>query len=284
MGEPSGTNPVNAHDPDAGQRTHRGAAAALAAIGRGPMNPMLTRRNLILTILTTLTTLAIGAAATMREDDLTDLFTTQPGPAQPIHYRQGTILTFNPTTLENTVQVGKTTFQNLPVLGVAEAATYQPGTKIGIATVDNVWCIIGRFVIPGTPDATNAITLIGQRRRTAVITTQQSTSSASFVDLTTVGPTIADVLVPASGKIQVTLFANLGGPANSMSPRITGATTIEPSTQRSLAIAAAGFIGSAVLLYENLPIGGLVTFTMKYRSNGVDQADFSDRTLIVEAL
>jgi hypothetical protein len=92
-------------------------------------------------------------------------------------FRQGTIVTFDPVTLEHTVDVGGKIFANLQILGVAEAASLRPGSVVGIQTVGNSWYIIGRMVQPGTDGATDAITLLGQRRHTATILSQEDTLS-----------------------------------------------------------------------------------------------------------
>lgn len=217
-------------------------------------------------------------------DDLTDLFAPPPaGPSQPMYYRQGVIQTWNPVTLENTVAVAGTVLANLPVLGVAEAASFTPGARIGIMRVGETWAIIGRFVTPATPDATDAITQIGQRRLSAEVLTNETTNSATFVDLATIGPLIS-MPIPASGKVQVTISSYLGGPSNQCSVDISGAATEAPSLAKGLVIATAGMVASRVVVYTGLPAGGLCTFKLMYASNGVSTVDFRNRMIIVEAL
>lgn len=254
---------------------------------------MLTRRNLIHALTRTLT---IGAATmAIGSDDLTDLFTAQPsGLATPMRYLQGVIQTWNPTTLENTVRVGQTTLTNLPVLGAAEAASYREGITVGIAIVNAAWAIIGRFVIPNTPDAADAITQISQRTYTATVLTQQATSSATFVDLATAGPTVTGVRIPASGKVEVTIcaqFATTSGAAatlpGSVGVDVSGATTIAPDTKQSLLCIApnpAGIQASRSVLFTGLPAGGICNFKLMYRSDGATSVDFSFRDIIVRAL
>lgn len=245
---------------------------------------MLTRRTLMLA------TLGIGGTATMAADDLTSLFTSQPDtPDTPMRYRQGVIREWNPITLENKVQVGKTLFVNLPVLGVAEAASFTINTTVGLAVVEHTWAIIGRFVIPGTDDAEDAITQLGQRAHTATVLTQQATSSTSFVDLATVGPAVT-VLIAASGKAKVTIsaqFAATVGPltAGSVGVEVSGATSIAANSQQSLLMIAdqGGINATRVVLFEGLPAGGSCTFTLKYSTGGAS-VDFSNRDITVETL
>lgn len=225
-----------------------------------------------------------------RPYDLTDLLTAQPeGPSLPIRYRQGTVTAWNPITLQNTVLVGGALMQDLPVLGVAEAASFRPGVKVGIAVVEgdgvSTWAILGRFVIPNTADATDAITQLGQRSKTDSIPTQESTANVGFVDLATVGPRIIDVLIPASGKATVTISAEISAPViGKIGIAVTGATTIAANSARALADYGSnpGLNASKVLLFEGLPPGGLCTFTCKYASDGANNAFFQSRELIVE--
>jgi len=250
---------------------------------------MLTRRAAILTAL------GLGAATmTGRADDLTDLFTAQPtGPATPIMYRQGIIQTWNPTTLQNTVRVGQTTLTDLPVLGVAEAASYREGTTVGLAIINSTWAIIGRFVIPNTDDAQDAITQISQRAQTATILTQESTDSSTFVDLATVGPQVLNVRIPASGKVEVVISAQFTAhdpdpvSVGSVGVQVSGSTTIAPDSKQSLLFLApnpAGIQASRSVLFTGLPVGGNCHFKLMYRADGSTLMDFAFRDIIVRAL
>lgn len=250
---------------------------------------MLTRRAAILT------TLGLGAAAMATMNDLTDLFTTPPqDTAVPIMYRQGTIQTWNPVTLENTVLVGRTLFTNLNVIGVSEVASYREGVTVGIISINSSWAIIGRFVIPATADAQDAITQVSQRTYTATVLTQEATASATFTDLATVGPTVTGVRIPASGKVEVTICAQMattsGAAATlpgSVGVDVSGSATIAPDTKQSLLCIApnpAGFQGSRAVLFTGLPAGGICNFKLMYRSNGATSVDFAFRDIIVRAL
>lgn len=69
-------------------------------------------------------------------DDVSALFgETQEPPSQPTSYRQGTLLTFDPDTLENTVDVGGTILVNLPILGSADRTVMVPNATVGVMPV-----------------------------------------------------------------------------------------------------------------------------------------------------
>jgi len=225
----------------------------------------------------------------MLEDDLTPLFTAAPaGAATPMLYRQGVIRSWNPITLENTVKVGRTVLSNLPVLGVAEAASLAEGATVGIMSVGSTWAIIGRFVIPGTADATDAITQLGSRTRTARIDTNETLTTAAWSDLATVGPLVSGVLVPASGIALVTVTATIG-PNPTVAPEwgavgfdIAGPSNVAPNLNEALLIWGARFMGaSRTCVVTGLTPGGPYTFTMKYHGNGTFLTNFSNRVISV---
>lgn len=246
---------------------------------------MLTRRAALLTAL------GLTGAAIMPTDDLAPLFTSQPDrPAQPMSYRQGIIQTWNPVTLENTVLVGRTALTNLPVLGVGEAASYAAGITVGLAVVESTWAIIGRFVIPATTDAQDAITQVGQRAFTSTVITNEATSSTSYTDLATVGPRVSDVRIPASGKAEVTISAQFAAAvapltAGSVGVEVSGGASIAPSSHRSLFLIGntAALNATRVVQFEGLPPGSLCTFTLKYLTNGSSH-EFANRDITVKTL
>lgn len=78
--------------------------------------------------------------------DLTNLFQA---PAGRESYRQGTILTFNPATGANTVQVGGAVLANLPILIGGDTVNLDAGDAVVLLRYASSWAILGRIVIPG---------------------------------------------------------------------------------------------------------------------------------------
>ncbi len=218
--------------------------------------------------------------------DLTSLFTGGlDGPGQPMSYRQGVIVTWNAATLANQVLVGGTTLTDVPVLGVAEAASLAPGSVVGLMVVGSTWAIIGRLVVPGTSQATDAITQVSQLTHSATINPAESRSAATWGDVATVGPTCAGVRIGASGRAIVTMSATMVPTFfSAVGVEVSGATTVPPDLLESLYFEGSATIGgSRVSLIAGLAPGGLHTFTMKYISDG-SPTSFSGRTLTVEAI
>lgn len=209
------------------------------------------------------------------------------GQAQPMLYRQGIILDWNPLTLENRVRVDGPDgpiFENLPVLGTAEAATYGPGAIVGIATVGQSWAIVGRFVTPGTPEAATALDFLGFFARSASVIDLDPVTSTSYGDLAHVGPAVT-VHIGPSGKALVILtaeqFCNQPAGAIYMSFEVTGANSLSPDDGKTLKLGLSGTntnidsehrASSIVYLDASvLDTPGETTFTAKYRrsSSGV---------------
>jgi hypothetical protein len=239
-------------------------------------------------------------------DDLTALFAPPaPGPSQDVRWRQGTILTFDPVTLVNTVDVGGTTMTNLPILGVAEAASLAAGSVVGLLAIESTlgtvsYAILGRLVTPNTAAATDAITLLSQGTAAAFVAATESTTSVAFTDLTTPGPAVS-VTIRASGKALVFVGATIAvNPAAGalwggfMNFFMSGANVLAAGSPGGL-----GYSIGAGASPDNLELSaarmiplsglnpGLTTFTAKY-AIGVgavgETASFRNRSIAVFAL
>lgn len=241
----------------------------------------------------------------MRDDDLVPLVTAPPG-GPTVGYRQGTVITWDQATAENTVLVGRTILENLPVLNTSEAAILQTGDVVAILTVGQMFGVLGRFTIPGTPEAASALSAV--RTASEAVTDTESTGSSSFTDLATYGPEVT-LTVGASGRVLVTLSANMeyeavrGFGLNSagamMGFRLSGANTLSAFLSRALR----GYVeysssqvptfdtdilarldASRVVLLEGLNPGN-TTFTAQYALFGAaSSVSFGNRVITVQAI
>lgn len=85
----------------------------------------------------------------MITDNLASLFDTgQPG----VRFRQGTILTWNPNTGENTVDLAGGTLTNVPILNTGEAVALKAGHVVGLLGQGSAWFIVGRVTPPNDPN------------------------------------------------------------------------------------------------------------------------------------
>lgn len=88
----------------------------------------------------------------MRSDDLSP-FLTPPGQStddpseRVLRLRQGTVVAWDNSTNTNTIDVGGTQLQNVPVLN---AATYTAGQVVTLLTWAGTWFVLGRITAPGT--------------------------------------------------------------------------------------------------------------------------------------
>ena len=126
----------------------------------------------------------------------------------------------------------------------------------------------------------------------ALITTSESTSSTTYTDLTTVGPSVT-ITVPSSGNVRVSLYALVGLPGGAsgggrMSVALSGANTLAASDANSMWNWANGGGGQGssqpnsqyVMLFTGLTPGS-TTFTAKYMTPTGNTTSFSSRRLAV---
>jgi len=121
----------------------------------------------------------------------------------------------------------------------------------------------------------------------ATISTDESTNSATYVDLTTVGPSVTlttgtTVLVWLSAQIYNLALGSVGV----ISVAVSGATTLAASDTNDVAWPSV-VAGASASVSRGFKIGGLTpgsnTFTMKYRVTGAT-FHFLNRSIIVTAL
>lgn len=244
----------------------------------------------------------------MRSTDLVPILAGLNG-GRGMGYRQGTIVTWNPDTAENSVLVGATVIDNLPILNTSEASLLQAGDVVGIISSGSSWAILGRLVIPGTPEAASSIQAITNRIQAAGDSSTGTRNSSAWGDLTgaAVGPSVT-IRVGASGRALCFWGCEMGQTGNwqrkitpHASVQVSGASSVSPSDAYALNYAfefpAAGLDTDAVVsswiqfstfhLYTGLAPGD-TTFTMKYRHDGIvpstDAVVFNAREIAVFAL
>lgn len=250
----------------------------------------------------------------MRSDDLVPLLAPDRG--KPVGFRQGVIVTWDPDDGSNTVLVGGTVVEDLPMFNTSEASLLAPGDVVGLITFGQSWAIMGRFVYPGTPEAVTAFRSVTNRIQAAEDVTNGTRNSTSWGDLTgtSAGPAVT-VRIGTSGRALVFWSAEIGqitvgGGIIQYSYRITphvgievsGANTIAPNDANALNFnlehPGPGFAGEALTsfwgqtgtlhLFTGLT-AGLTTFTMKYRHDTINPSagatsNFQAREIAVFAL
>ncbi|MDX3006744.1 hypothetical protein PWY87_34070 [Kribbella solani] len=94
----------------------------------------------------------------MITDNLATLFDTgQPG----VRFRQGTILSWNAQTGENTVDLAGGTLTNVPIINTGEAIALRAGHVVGMLGQGSTWFIIGRVTPPNDPNFAAASVAFG---------------------------------------------------------------------------------------------------------------------------
>ncbi|MFI6759357.1 hypothetical protein ACIBF5_09475 [Micromonospora sp. NPDC050417] len=115
------------------------------------------------------------------------------------------IVAWNRITCANTVAVAGGTLTNLPILNSTEALLLQPGSVVSLITWQGSWAILGRLVIPGTPEAASALSALALRTEAGSQSGTFTSSVGDFVDLPGAepGPALEDVTVGGSGRLLV---------------------------------------------------------------------------------
>lgn len=86
-------------------------------------------------------------------DDLSTLF----GQGQPgVRFRQGTILTWNANTGQNTIDLAGGTLVDVPIINTGEAIALKAGHVVGMLGQGGTWWIIGRITPPSDPSFAGA--------------------------------------------------------------------------------------------------------------------------------
>jgi hypothetical protein len=176
----------------------------------------------------------------------------------------GTIVSWDEVTGLNSVLINGNTFNNLPVLSTSNSIMLSPGDVVQVERKQSQYFILGRVQAPGAGAALNW--------RSARINTQESTTSTTYTDLTTVGPSVSNVYIGSSRRCIVLTTGRIGVSGNGgyFSFAVSGASTIAPDDSR-----AAFTFGTQQVTLANTNVTlltaadglnpGFHTFTMKYR-------------------
>jgi hypothetical protein len=251
-----------------------------------------------------------------RSSDLVPYLQTPGGRGDPISFRQGEVVTWDQETAENVIKVGDGLFENLPCLNTSEASLLIPGDVVGILVAGSTWAVMGRLIIPGSPEAASSIRSITNRIQAAEDPFAGTRNSTAWGDLTGVGvgPSVT-LKVGSSGRALCFWSCELGQTLSTSSGgvlvwetkntphvgvAVSGASTIAANDLNALNVniefpavgqpnAAQALFwlqGSMMHLFTGLT-PGITTFTMKYRHDGQSPASwaaFGAREIAVFAL
>lgn len=270
-----------------------------------------------------------------------------PPPGEDFTIVQGTVRSWNPATFENVIDIDGQRFEDVPSgLGV-DGLTVAPGEEVlvgqwfpggakGELGLGSMW-VDKRIIMPGTGAAEQTIAflstqlarslvdelvaellvspagvelaafVLGQRVHTDVVEGQEGTTSTSFTDLATAGPSVAGVDISDAGVALVFTNAGILGGGNSslnsaggaMSFAVTGASSVSAdlnnsrSLQHGVATGDMGDVGTPSTISRSASMTvvtglnpGVHTFTAKYRALGSTGATglFNQRSLAVIGL
>lgn len=220
----------------------------------------------------------------MKSDDIAPLISAALNKREKIGMRQGTLLSWDPSTGNNTVQVAGQVFEDLPVLASGSVAM-APGDIVALQRYGNSYFILGAIRNAGTGSL---------QTRSATVEANEATTSTSYTDLATAGPTLTNVYIGASRQCLVLVRAGMavpGGEEAEASFTVSGASTISVNETWSAAVGTRGApagnwvqANTAAVALVKASDGlnqGLNTFTMKYKSVLGNTVNFAGRVLTV---
>lgn len=217
----------------------------------------------------------------MRADDIAPLLAPQG--REEMGFRQGRLIAWDPLTGGNQVTVAGSTLDDVPTLA-ASTIELAPGDVVGLIRVRAQYFIVGRIASAGSGALTN---------RSATIATQESTTSATYTDLATPGPSVS-AYIGSSRQCLVMVQVAI----NALTPcvascvvAVSGASSFQNAYPAFLGSDhaqgnIAGSATSTTLMDVTYGLNsGLNTFTLKYArtltGTGGGDATFQYRTITV---
>ncbi|MFJ8049795.1 hypothetical protein [Streptomyces luteogriseus] len=132
------------------------------------------------------------------------------------------------------------------------------------------------FTVSGTNEITERVP------ETESVLIAETTTSTSYTDLTTLGPTVTVETGPFALVLVHGSVENTGAGSSRMAYEVSGASSIAPADNRGIGtfgVAGAGVVASGVALHQDLT-PGTNTFTAKYRvASGT--GTFQSRRIVV---
>lgn len=139
----------------------------------------------------------------------------------------------------------------------------------------------GRLIMTSGANA-----IVERAAGSATVNTQETTTSTTFTDLATSGPTVSSLSTGTAVTVMLSacLFNSTAGSTAQMSVQVSGASTSAASTNTSLIYESSASADISQMSFV-FPISGLTagsnTFTTKYRADPSGTATFLRRNLIV---
>lgn len=196
----------------------------------------------------------------------------------------GVILTWDESSGVNTVNINGVAMSNLRTIQSGIGLIYQPGDTVMIQRKGTQYYIQGKVAAPGAGASAQIAA--------AQIQTQETSTSATFGDLGTFGPSVTvNIGTSRRALVFVNSMVQVSSSAGYASFEVTGPSAITPNNLRSAAMGSTavgtifGIQTATVLLTASDGLNaGNNTFSMKYRRDVFGAgtgADFATRRITV---
>lgn len=166
-------------------------------------------------------------------DDISGLWQQQP-PSNPAvqPFRQATVLTFDPTTGANTVNLAGAILTNLPLLNIGDTVNLKAGDTVILMKMNNTMAILGRVIQTGGTGILTSVAVDFQSANNFASNFAISTSFVTKVSTTiTVPPWANKALVTAHVYLNVSTATSVSFQAQTV---IGGSTAGIPATMNGV--------------------------------------------------
>lgn len=181
-----------------------------------------------------------------RTEDLAPLLT--PAGTPELGFRSGLVLAWNADTGANTIEVGGSTLEDVPILNTGEAIALKAGHVVALIRFRSSYFIMGRITVPGSEQfASASVSFASGNSGASGFAVSNVESTKHTLELG--GPAWAD---------EALVIANLSGAATNLS----GATDFLRCRVRRDGIDASGGLSGTALAGETAHVSAGEAFTL----------------------
>lgn len=202
-------------------------------------------------------------------------------------FHQGTVLAWDSDTNTNTILVGAGEVHDIPTMSTGDNILMGVGDHVALLRFKSTFFVLGRITPPGESYSFGM--------EAAEVSTLQSTGSATYTDLATVGPAVT-VRIGSSRRARVIVSATVQcatGERGVFNIAVSGDSTIAPpgagfgaqlyNGNTDALTVLQGTVARQYIVDASKGLNeGINTFTMKYAAPSGGSPDFSERVISVE--
>lgn len=201
------------------------------------------------------------------------------GTPTELGFHQGTVLEWNSITHASVINVAGSLIKDMGIVVTGESLLLLPGDTVGIIRFRSTYFLLGRIAQAG-------VSRLAMQQAGPL--GNESTTSTTFTDLATFGPSVQVTLTSARrALVWISASARVANNVGYFGVQVDGPIHQDPQSDGFLSNLNAAFVEGIItvpLFFDQflLPSPGTYTFTMKYRVNvNTSSVFFNQRRIIV---